>query len=724
MVVNGRPLKRAKSRVAADLIPHNQPIDLDAIADLRDARRPSDLIGSIDLIAPRGVLDLDSIAPDGDVGRSFRESVRALFSKYGRMMQSPGVEGGAWMVMVRVGGVEVELCVVDEDVVRGKSVYCDQCKVVGWSGHPVCAKRYHFIIRNENRSAATTAALSSCPRTGCVHCGSTLLVSESRCMTCKLEGRGTDHDSSIQLDDVSHLLHAVVHSNGYGHLLRVNGHQGGSKHLTGRHIMSFWDLLCKFLHVRKVTVMDISKKHRMEYRLLHSVTTGHPWYGEWGYQFGAGSYGVNASSYHEAVEFLSNLPLSLFSSQNRSPRTQLHDLISLYKSLSPQELTTVRDLFKYITNLLHESNTPFKLLKTSSSVSCDIRGDCDGVEAVKSGMVKVLRAVGGGKWVGWRALRGATSKAAKSGEVLDQSLKELGGRTTEDGFVVAARCNSQTNTLEYRLEPAPNHQSVLDSTAFSKPSPSQLLRDLKLLFNSLLNPSTSEPYKPLSTRALALKSASIILDCKQFLKSYNDPLSNPLPLNPFMLHVWCVVELIDYPNDYTNPPPELLVISASATISDLKLQTGRIFQEIYPVFQGFHAESVVTNTTTSESALVKHVVNPNEVIRVRGRCLGLGGEKLGLYRMERGLENWTVDCECGARDDDGERMMACDTCGVWQHTRCSGIKDSDDVPAVFVCVKCVRKKNKGKEKEMEVEKKCGNVNSKKVGMVSECVYNV
>lgn len=46
---------------------------------------------------------------------------------------------------------------------------------VGWSGHPVCAKRYHFIIRNENRT------LPSCRGTSCVHCGAPMSVTESRC---------------------------------------------------------------------------------------------------------------------------------------------------------------------------------------------------------------------------------------------------------------------------------------------------------------------------------------------------------------------------------------------------------------------------------------------------------------------------------------------------------------------------------------------------------------
>lgn len=53
-----------------------------------------------------------------------------------------------------------------------------------------------------------------------------------------------------QLDNTTHLLHGVIHANGYGHLLRVNGREGGSRVLSGRHIMNFWDRLCRMLGVR------------------------------------------------------------------------------------------------------------------------------------------------------------------------------------------------------------------------------------------------------------------------------------------------------------------------------------------------------------------------------------------------------------------------------------------------------------------------------------------
>ena len=34
-------------------------------------------------------------------------------------------------------------------------------------------------------------------------------------------------------DSHAHLLHGVIHANGFGHLARVNGREGGSSKLTG-----------------------------------------------------------------------------------------------------------------------------------------------------------------------------------------------------------------------------------------------------------------------------------------------------------------------------------------------------------------------------------------------------------------------------------------------------------------------------------------------------------
>lgn len=215
----------------------------------------------------------------------------------------------------------------------------------------------------------------------------------------------------------------------------------------------------------------------------------------------------------------------------------------------------------------------------------------------------------------------------------------------------------------------------------------QLIHDLRFLYDNLLNPITMQPYRPKAVREAALNSASKLLDCKQFTRHYDEPALNLLPTNPFVIAIWCHVELVDYPDDYIALPPELLVMPVDATVVDLKKKVTKAFQETYLIFQRFKVEQLVNYEDASDMTLIKTLFGPRGMVQIRGRCDG-NDQNLGQYRKERGLDNWIVDCSCGAKDDDGERMMACDICGVWHHTRCAGIDDSEDPPARFVCEKC------------------------------------
>ena len=47
--------------------------------------------------------------------------------------------------------------------------------------------------------------------------------------------------------------------------------------------------------------MDVSKKYGLDYRLLHAAENGHPWYGNWGYEFATGSFAITFESYKTAV---------------------------------------------------------------------------------------------------------------------------------------------------------------------------------------------------------------------------------------------------------------------------------------------------------------------------------------------------------------------------------------------------------------------------------------
>ncbi|KAG9132704.1 hypothetical protein Leryth_020913 [Lithospermum erythrorhizon] len=192
-----------------------------------------------------------------------------------------------WQMLFRVDEVGEEfVCVdvVEEDVSRSKNLYCDQCRVVGWSNNPVCTKRYHFIIKANGHSIGGY-------QKSCAKCSEVIHMAEARCSSCSHVMTAEDVENWMyqQLEDTTHLLHGVIHANGLGHLLRVNGREGGSKLLSGSQVMNFWDRLCKVLGVRKISVMDVSKKYGLEYRLLHAVVKGHSWYGDWGYEFGTGS---------------------------------------------------------------------------------------------------------------------------------------------------------------------------------------------------------------------------------------------------------------------------------------------------------------------------------------------------------------------------------------------------------------------------------------------------
>jgi hypothetical protein len=218
------------------------------------------------------------------------------------------------------------------------------------------------------------------------------------------------------------------------------------------------------------------------------------------------------------------------------------------------------------------------------------------------------------------------------------------------------------------------------------PTMEHLVRDIKFLFDMLLHPHTMHPYMPVNIYEDAKRSAMTLLDCKQFKRHY-DLEEDFLPKNSSLLHIWCQVELLDQVGDPPCIPPELLTLSQTATVSDLKVGAARTFCDIYLILQTFVVNQLLDCRTASDSTQVKLLFGENGIVRVQGKCVG-GERRVAIYRMERGVDPWTVDCSCGAKDDDGERMLSCDSCHVWQHTRCAGISDFNHVPKRYVCTMC------------------------------------
>ncbi|BBN67665.1 RING/FYVE/PHD zinc finger superfamily protein [Prunus dulcis] len=669
MVVNERPPKRMKRRITADL---NDFFTFPSESASANHVGPSGPALGILSLSTRCFLRLLPLPSSDDVAGPLQ----------GRDLHDPHASSSS-----STDAAVVCLDIVEEDVARSRSVYCDHCRVVGWSGHPVCWKRYHFIIKADGNSIGGY-------HKPCMCCGDVVHIYESKCKSCNLDASTNDVEDWVynQLENTTHLLHGVVHSNGFGHLLRVNGRKVAQGFFLDAISWTFG--IGSVKHFEMVSVMDVSKKYGLEYRLLHSIIKGHPWYGDWGYEFAAGSFALTRDSYKLAIETLSSLPLSIFLSQGRKLGSRIHDIILRYKSLSERELENMRDLFGVLISLVHDAHkcssrvddaVSKKRRASTSEVLCTWNSD---IECVEEAMLKVLRAVSGSNWVSGRNLKGAVYKVAPP-ELLDYCLRELGGKMVADGMVVCSRYNPDTEAFEYRLEAgsASSKESTActGSSISSRLSEETILLDMRCLYEAMLQPQTMMKNVPQVTRDLTISSAEKLLYCKQFVKDYKPEKMSTN--DPSVTCVLCRVEFTDESEEYAsiNPPPELIVLS-NATVSDLKIAASKAFQDVYLILKRFKAEELLDYGGVDESTQIKHLLGSTESVRVRGRCNAKS--VWSKYMMERGIERWTVDCSCGAKDDDGERMFTCDVCGVWRHTKCSGIPDSDSVPAKFVCDRC------------------------------------
>uniref|UniRef100_A0A453HHC4 PTC1-like winged helix-turn-helix domain-containing protein n=1 Tax=Aegilops tauschii subsp. strangulata TaxID=200361 RepID=A0A453HHC4_AEGTS len=249
------------------------------------------------------------------------------------------------------------------------------------------------------------------------------------------------------------------------------------------------------INFRKVSVLDVSKKFEVDYRVLHAIATGCSWYGQWGFKLGSGSFGITSETYSKAIENLSSVSLSHFFPHSRYPRNQLQDTIAFYQSLSKRPLTTFRDLFLYVLGLAAGKSVHTHLVtmhKRELAYDANFKEENWADEKIKQAMdvvLKVLRAAD--RWVAMRTLKAATAHPIGSPQLVDYCLKTIGGTRTYDGMVVVVRCNSETNTIEYRGSQMKScHQRMracqLGNT-FSVTSSSSMMRSSTLIQCNLIS---------------------------------------------------------------------------------------------------------------------------------------------------------------------------------------------------------------------------------------------
>lgn len=64
------------------------------------------------------------------------------------------------------------------------------------------------------------------------------------------EGRWGKCLGDDALKEGQHLLHGMIHCNGFGHLLSMNGVDSGTTFLSSEEVMELFDVMCRLLKTR------------------------------------------------------------------------------------------------------------------------------------------------------------------------------------------------------------------------------------------------------------------------------------------------------------------------------------------------------------------------------------------------------------------------------------------------------------------------------------------
>lgn len=480
---------------------------------------------------------------------------------------------------------------------------------------------------------------------------------------------------------------------------------------------------------RKITVEDVSKKRSMDLRLLHGVAYGHPWFGRWGYRFCNGSFGVTQPKYEKAVDILSSLELDRITHNftTGSLDRDLKQIIRYYRDLSETKLITLRDLLKFMLTIKSRS-IPFQrksacsnIASTTSSSSCskpvtksfakEKREKCRKFSDVAAGLnsrwpvrrmkyvadvvvdaLKEKKVANQGFNCGMTRQEARDAARLQIGDtgLIDYVLKSMNNVVVK-GLVVCRNVNRSTGILEYTIEEMGNDshdndtEKEVEAVHKSLPPPAfslgtDVYKDIDFFYSKVLmgNPVTQR---------IGL-AAQTILDTKHFKKEW--PFKDE---EDELLRFICqmVLNFRDSESDLSRrefPHGEIIMLPLHSTFGDLKSEVENAMRDTYCGTESFVVSEIEGMEGIEDSEVLFGLLESGSEIRVKGFVMDSGLSSISELKYESGVDNWIVRCRCGAMDDDGERMVACDICEIWQHTRCCGLEDSDVVPPLFLCAGC------------------------------------
>jgi hypothetical protein len=478
------------------------------------------------------------------------------------------------------------------------------------------------------------------------------------------------------------------------------------------------------LSFRKITVQDLSRKKSMDLRLLYGVGYGHSWYGKWGYKFCRGGFGVSEHDYYGAMQDLSSLELDQivkdFSDTDKC--REINQIFRHYRDMSEAQLLTLNDLLGFMLTI--RSHAPVHInKKATAALSSSTSKPSTGIILQKKPLVKgismehrslksviadmedgnrpakrleyaaevivnALKENNAGKFCHGKMTRPDLRDAArvKIGDtgLLDYVLKSL-DNVIVGTHVMCRTKNPTTRIYEYSLHELDNgiKSSEPDTEVLPKPfsAPAPLpgvdvYCDLVYLYRNILVDYPGSDWVNKATQAVLnskylVKELPFIDDNDQFLT--------------FTCRLMPILGEIEKELQKGLPPGEVVVVvPLHATVGELKRAVENAVRDTYCVAENFLVMEIEELEGFKDEAVLLGAVASGIGLSIIGSGLALENP----LRCQAGVENSTVRCICGTEDDDGERMVACDICDVWQHTHCLGIEDIEAILPRYICRGC------------------------------------
>ncbi|CAI9296642.1 unnamed protein product [Lactuca saligna] len=708
-----------------------------------------------------------------DFSGPFRDNIRSFLDEYGEQIEqrqlTGAVSNNVWstLLLCESNGAIFPLYTIEEHI-NDQSLrpLCCHCKSVGWGHHFVCKRRYRFMIPSYGD---------------------------------KQPLKDHDQKNSLELDE-SHILHGLIHCNGFGHLISINKLElDSSNSLTETDVMNLWDSICNSLKTRKVSVADVKLERSMELRLIHGVAFRSSWFGNWGYKFGHGSFGVTEDKYTGAVGFLAELHLDniINDLKNTYHGKKTQQIISKYRELSETRLFSLSDLLQFLLEFKLSGDTESQILAPSRKIpkheratfeediqnpkcldeflisitNSDCRWPQRRVEYSIDVIVKLLKQKNVA--MSRHELRESARQFIGDTGLIDFVLKSI-NVLCYDNYIIRRVVNSLTKLVEFEIhemtEDPKNIKSVSSLWKLEPRWPKQRLektakvianilkehkitntrrngamsrKDLRNMASkyvgdtglidfvlksidklSIGNQIITRMKNPL-TRLMEFEirdqnneefdeengdvygdilflyrnvllgypwwnsvseASRVVLNSKYFVKKWEFEVKS----NESMTLTCRVLPSFDeLETELTRqlPPGEVVVVSPWMTVGELREVAQYALRDTYCVMDKFVVSQIGGLKGIKDEVVLSCAVEAGAQVWVRGSGLDLG-TTLRYEGYDGDAVESRVDCLCGARDDDGERMVACDECHVWRHTRCCGIEDDEGAPVEFVCGDC------------------------------------